>query len=123
MNLDRTFAQINTILNAVWNGVYATVAQIGTQTIAFTPSVKLDGNYRSVHTVNGAIAYTLNEAVDNTKGKRVDHLEADGINEPTFDPTKFNIAWGNYKNEPGVKNRIYFEFGASKVDVYITYKL
>jgi hypothetical protein len=45
MNLDRTFAQINTILNNVWNGVYATVA----------PVLKA----ASTHAVSGSLTYNL----------------------------------------------------------------
>lgn len=117
-------------INQLIAGVYATTARVnevelkaGTQTIAFNPEVKLDAKYRTEHNVAGAIAYTLNDVTDNTLGKRTDHLVANGINEPTFSDD-FNIAWGNYKNEPNVQNRIYFEPGnAGKIDVYITYKL
>lgn len=143
MNLDRTFEQINTLLNNLWAGFYAPTSdldqaesdilavqaevddletKVSTQTIAFNAEVKLDAQYRTEHNVAGAIAYTLNAVTDNTLGKRTDHLVADGINEPTFS-AEFNIAWGNYKNENGVENRLYFEPGKlGKIDVYITYK-
>lgn len=120
--------QIILWVNKVINGEYATTQQLdavnnGRQTLAFTSSVKLNKNYRTVHNVAGATAYTLDETVATDSGSRVDHLTADGINEPTFDPAKFNMAWNNYKNEAGVKNRVFFELGSDgKIDVYITYK-
>ena len=113
-------------VNKLINGDYATTEQLnaqnsGRQTIVFSALVQLDAQYRTVHNVNAPIAYGLNQLVPHT-GSRVDHLTADGINEPTFSED-FNIAWGNYKNEAGVENRVFFELGSDKVDVYINYKL
>ncbi len=128
-NLDRTRDEINRVINEVARGDYATTTALdavgGTQTISFSTAIRTDRAYRTEHTVATPISYTLDESVDNTKGKRIDHLVASGISghEPAFDLAKFNIAWGNYKNELGAQNRIYFEAGTNgKIDVYITYK-
>lgn len=42
MNLDRTFAEINTILNNAWNGIYATVASLASYKKLSDEGVPLD---------------------------------------------------------------------------------
>jgi hypothetical protein len=109
-------------VNKLINGEYALVTQLGRQTVSFNAAVKLDKNYRAVHIIAGPLAYTLDETVATDLGSRVDHITSDGINEPTFDPAKFTMAWYNYKNEANVKHRIFFEPSDGTIDVYVTYK-
>jgi hypothetical protein len=121
MKLDRTFAQINTILNNVWNGQYVQFNQLGRQTVPFNASVKLDKQYKTIHTINGVTAYTLDESVNNDLGNRIDFIMSDGINTPTFDLDKFEIQWFRWLNEPNRKHRIFFEKGESKINVWVQY--
>ncbi|WP_286747837.1 hypothetical protein [Roseivirga sp. UBA1976] len=120
MNLDRTFAQINTILNNVWNGVYATQTQLNNVTgedIVFTNVVTLDKNYTSSKVIDAPLAYAdvaNPELVNKKRRSRVDYLTADGVNIPTF-PAGWIVRLNNYNNTNGAKNRVFMEWNGETV--------
>ena len=102
-------------INSNFGELYTSVAQSTTQALAFplsagTAALRFDrlNTVYALHTVAGAIAFTVN-ATDAVNGNETTaQLVANGVNTPTFS-SDFKKVSGSYDNRAGILNTIEFK--------------